>query len=80
MQRLAVLGAARTKPDRLSSLTDREQEILELVERGLANKEIASQLHIDVSTVKSHVHNLLEKLNVHRRERAAAYLRDHQDN
>ena len=77
IHRLAVLGAAKTQSNGLKRLTVREQEILELVERALSNKEIARRLNIEVTTVKNHVHNLMEKLNVHRRERAAAYLREH---
>ena len=81
IRRLSMLGGMRAEqeqPDGLTHLTSREHEILELVERGLSNKEIARRLDVGVATVKSHVHNLMEKLNVHRRERAAAYLRDHQ--
>jgi DNA-binding NarL/FixJ family response regulator len=50
-------------------------EIAYLIDLGLSNKEIATQLFIEVSTVKNHVHNLLEKLNVRRRGEAAARLR-----
>jgi DNA-binding NarL/FixJ family response regulator len=48
---------------------------VELIDQGLTNREIATQLCIEVSTVKNHVHNILEKLNVHRRSQAAAILR-----
>jgi len=51
-------------------LTARELEILALMARGLRNKEIAHALHITVQTVKNHVHNVLEKLRVHRRRDA----------
>ena len=65
-----------TPVDRLAlTLTAREREIAPLLERGLSNKEIASQLHIEVATVKNHVHNLLEKLQVGSRGEAAARLR-----
>ncbi len=80
IHRLAALGAATTQSNGLKRLTDRETEILELVECGLSNKEIARRLIIEVATVKNHVHNLMEKLNVHRRERAASYLREHRRN
>lgn len=53
-------------------LTSREGEILALLQRGLSNKEIGAHLGIRVTTVKNHVHRLLEKLGVHRRSEAAA--------
>jgi two-component system nitrate/nitrite response regulator NarL len=52
-------------------LTSRERQVLELIRQGLANKEIADALHISEATVKNHVHNLLEKLQVKRRLQAA---------
>jgi two-component system nitrate/nitrite response regulator NarL len=68
--------APESGTDRLAlTLTAREREIAPLLERGLSNKEIASQLHIEVATVKNHVHNLLEKLHVGSRGEAAARLR-----
>jgi len=45
-------------------LTDRENEIALLVRQGLSNKEIAQRLHISPATVKNHVHNILEKLEL----------------
>jgi DNA-binding NarL/FixJ family response regulator len=56
-------------------LTPRESEIVKLVEQGLSNKEIAQHLTIQVSTVKNHVHNILEKLGVSRRADAARLAR-----
>ena len=49
--------------------------VLRLLDRHLSNKEIAEQLGIEVATVKNHVHNLLEKLKVHRRVDAVASLK-----
>ena len=46
-------------------LTAREQEILAYVAIGLQNKEIAQKLDISLATVRNHVHNILEKLDVH---------------
>lgn len=60
---------------RAGDLTRRECEILEMIELGLSNKEIARNLHIEVGTVKNHVHNILEKLNVRRRNQAAHRVR-----
>jgi len=60
---------------RADRLSPREKEILEMIALGLVNKEIAFKLGITVCTVKNHVHNLLEKLRVHRRGEAAARLR-----
>jgi len=56
-------------------LTDRELDVLKLLERGLSNKEIAAALVIEPATAKNHVHNVLRKLNVHRRGQAAALRR-----
>jgi DNA-binding NarL/FixJ family response regulator len=55
-------------------LTPREFEVLELVGQSLTNQQIADRLFIEVGTVKNHVHNILEKLNVTSRGEAAAYL------
>jgi len=48
-------------------MTKREREVIELIAEGLSNKEIAQQLNIATYTVKSHVHNILEKLALHTR-------------
>lgn len=58
-------------------LTPRETEIVRLIDEGRSNREIARSLAIELATVKNHVHNLLEKLRVHRRGEAAARLRRH---
>lgn len=57
-------------------LTRREHEVLTLIDRGLSNKEIAARLGISLTTVKNHVHRILEKLHVSRRGAAAARVRD----
>jgi DNA-binding NarL/FixJ family response regulator len=57
------------------NLTARERQILALVVEGLTNKEISTDLHIEVATVKNHVHNLLLKLQVKSRSEAAARVR-----
>ena len=48
-------------------LTRREREIAVLIARNLPNKEIAQHLRLGPTTVKNHVHNILQKLNIHRR-------------
>jgi DNA-binding NarL/FixJ family response regulator len=58
-------------------LTARELEIVDLIDRGLTNREIAERLSIEVATVKNHVHNILEKLQIRRRNDAAARIRSH---
>ena len=57
-----------------ADLTSRELEVLKLIGEGLTNQRIAEQLVIEVGTVKNHVHNILDKLNVSSRGEAAAYL------
>jgi DNA-binding NarL/FixJ family response regulator len=54
-------------------LTTRERQVIDLLGEGLSNKEISSRLHIAVHTVKSHVHNVLEKLALHSRLEVAAF-------
>ncbi len=54
-------------------MTRRERETISLVSEGLNNKDIARRLHIATHTVKSHVHNILEKLALHTRLEIAAY-------
>jgi two-component system nitrate/nitrite response regulator NarL len=69
---------AKPEPQRfLPALSQRESEILMLVDQGRSNKEIARQLSISAATVKNHIHNLLQKLQVSRRGQAAARLRAH---
>ena len=56
----------------LGKLTEREREVLELLARGLTNKEIAEQLVITTNTVKRHLKSIFEKLDVHTRSAATA--------
>lgn len=72
MRRVAVLAAAHVAAPPRIRLTSREREVVDLLEKDFSNKEIATALCIEVATVKNHVHNLLEKLNVHKRSHVAA--------
>lgn len=74
-QRLARTSSGRGFGLQRGSLTSREKEIVDLIDLGLSNKQIAARLGIRVSTVKNHVHSILEKCQVNRRGEAAALLR-----
>jgi len=54
-------------------LTERELEVLKLVARGLNNRDIAKELFISENTVKNHIRNILEKLQLHSRMEAVVY-------
>ncbi len=60
-------------PDRPETLSERELDVLRLLARGLANKEIAHELDIAEKTVKTHVSSILGKLGVQSRTQAALY-------
>jgi len=60
-------------------MTSREREIIALIADGLSNKEIASNLNIATFTVKSHVHNILEKLALHSRLQIAIHSKEEQN-
>jgi DNA-binding NarL/FixJ family response regulator len=57
-------------------MTQREKEIIALIVEGMSNKQIADKLNIATFTVKSHVHNILEKLALHSRLQIASYAND----
>jgi DNA-binding NarL/FixJ family response regulator len=59
----------------IHALTERERQILQLVDQSMSNKQIARHLGIEVATAKNHVHNILQKLHVHRRIDASSWYR-----
>jgi DNA-binding NarL/FixJ family response regulator len=60
-------------PQNLSELTPREKEVLRLIANGASNREIAQQLYISEGTVKNHVTNILNRLNLRDRTQAAIF-------
>jgi len=69
---LAIEGG-KTNLNKVIRMTKREQEVIKLVSDGLTNKEIAKELRIATYTIKSHVHNIMEKLALHTRLEVANY-------
>jgi two-component system nitrate/nitrite response regulator NarL len=72
--RIAMLASAHLSGAAAAHLTVRESEIVRLVSANLSNREIAQRLSIEESTVKNHVHNILEKMHVRRRSDVAKQL------
>lgn len=57
-------------------ISNREYEVLQAISEGLSNKEIADKLYVSESTIKTHVSNLLVKLNAKRRTQALQIAKD----
>lgn len=72
-QKLMLSFSGRGGSTTTEKLTPRETEVLELIAYGLSNEEIANKLFISDKTVKTHVSNILHKLNVAHRTQAALY-------
>ncbi len=75
----SVLKSGNTIPEHATRLTKRERQVVDLISEGMSNKEIAQQLHIATFTVKSHVHNVLEKLELNTRLQISAFVRDERE-
>jgi DNA-binding NarL/FixJ family response regulator len=74
-RRIAALAAELDSRSPAAQLTRRETEVLNLLESGLSNREIAGRLSIALPAVKNHVHNILSKLDARRRGEAVALRR-----
>ncbi len=75
VRRVSGQAAERRARPRETVLTATERKVLGLIDQDLSNKEIASRLGIEVSTVKNHLHHILSKIHVRRRGQAASWLR-----
>jgi DNA-binding NarL/FixJ family response regulator len=69
----AITGFKPSIIDNSVRMTKRERQVIELVADGSTNKEIAQKLHLSTYTVKSHVHNILEKLSLNTRVQIAKH-------
>ena len=69
----AVSGSKTSVITESMRVTKREQQVIKLISDGCTNKEIAQKLHLSTYTVKSHVHNILEKLALNTRVQIAKY-------
>ncbi len=67
---LTVFMNTQKETEPVESLSQRENEVLQLLAKGLLYKEIADQLHISIATVRQHIHHIYEKLHVQNRTEA----------
>jgi DNA-binding NarL/FixJ family response regulator len=74
LQEFARPAQTHTPPQDPDALTDREQEVLELLVNGItSNRKLAKQLGVSENTVKFHVRNILDKLHLHNRAQVVSY-------
>lgn len=72
----AINNTSTSKITNSVKMTKREKQVIDLVADGLTNKEIAQKLHLSTYTIKSHVHNILEKLALHTRVQIAKFVHE----
>jgi DNA-binding NarL/FixJ family response regulator len=75
LARKILLGSLKQEQQPESLLTDREKDVIRLISRGFSNKQIASELKVSTTTVRTHVSNLLRKLDLENRTQLAIYAR-----
>ena len=75
--RAKIYEKKNAQPELHEDLTAREAEVLKEIAKGLSNQEIADELYISLKTVKTHVSNILSKLQVEDRTQAAIYAIKH---
>src|SRR6056297_1307281 len=73
LKRVNQKSSETEKEELIEPLTDRELEVLALLGRGLSNQEIADELVVSIKTVKTHVSNILAKLEVDSKTQAAVF-------
>jgi DNA-binding NarL/FixJ family response regulator len=82
LRRISNAGAPNGEHKALTSsmaLTARETQIAQMIVGGMSNKDIARRLSIELATAKTHVHNILRKLNLQRRGQTANWMRSQRD-
>lgn len=78
LARKVMLREQEPKPEPQASLfTERERDVLVCIGKGYSNKQIGDELSVSVTTVRTHVSNLLRKLNLENRTQLALYARQH---
>jgi two-component system, NarL family, nitrate/nitrite response regulator NarL len=79
MRRVGALATTQQRAGPSVRLSRRELQIVNLIDQGMSNQEIAHALVITLATVKNHVHNILDKLDVRTRADAVARIRYQND-